>query len=214
MQDPHAFFRYGRKVMLSNSKYWSEIAIKPLMWNCPGQYERTCHSSYSGATATTAISPTWSINKVNTCGIDSCQWFLIYHSNAHWHTVAIDIITPWTKWHFTLQLISAWHGPEAHKTSEGEAVLKCFVIVSSAWLEIKVWGMGLTKAWESIKNKESPHDQLSEKRVQNTSNSTFHLLKIETERKHNSCTALARFDPTLVMYSFSALMPMLSNINI
>lgn len=40
------------------------------------------------------------------------------------------------------------------------------------------------KTWESIKNKESPHDQLSEKRVQNTSNSTFHLLKIETERKH------------------------------
>lgn len=32
--------------------------------------------------------------------------------------------TLWSEWHFTMQLISAWHGPNApqYKPSEGEAV--------------------------------------------------------------------------------------------
>lgn len=48
-----------------------ELGLKHLMLNCPRQYETICHSSASGVTATTAISPTWSINRANTSGINS-----------------------------------------------------------------------------------------------------------------------------------------------
>lgn len=60
----------------------------------------------------------------------------------------------------------------------------------------------------------TPHVHISEKHVQNTSNSTFHLLKKNNNNKKNSNSfiVLARFDPTLFMYSFSALKPTLPNI--
>lgn len=60
----------------------------------------------------------------------------------------------------------------------------------------------------------TPHVHISEKHVQNTSNSTFHLFKKKTKKKpnSNSFTVLAQFDPTLFMYSFSALKPTLPNI--
>lgn len=48
----------------------------------------------------------------------------------------------------------------------------------------------------------SPYVHLWREHVQNTSNSTFHLLK-----NNKSHTALVRFDHTMVMYSFSTLQP-------
>lgn len=56
---------------------------------------------------------------------------------------------------------------------------------------------------------------LSEEHVQNTSNSTFHLFKKKKNKQKKKNTVkqrLARCDPTLIMYSFSALQPTLSNV--
>lgn len=87
-------------------------------------------------------------------------------------------------------------------------IFKCFVRNQSPWN-----GADDKMRSRSIIQK-SPYVHLSEEHVQNTSNSTFHLFKKKNKnKKTQSLTALVRFDPTLIMYSFSVLQPTLSNIN-
>lgn len=73
--------------------------------------------------------------------------------------------------------------------------------------------MELLITWEVVQEYRKPSSVTFQRNVCKI-HQTLHFISLKKNpKKHLINTELARFDPTLIMYSFSALQPTLSNVN-